>query len=367
MKTADLIPLILLELETGDKYGLELTKNIEDRSNGDIIIKQPTLYTVLKKLEKSKFITSYWLDSDIGGKRHYYKITENGKAQASTLPKYEDIIANILYEGNEETFETKENPISEPIVPIIPSEEVFADTKIDTSTNQETNENNARLLNDNYQSLDFAENTEVTKFIETTPRTTINLNQSKEKNDILDLSSYAPAISMDTKSIKYSSYVNFKNDKNYRMSKLYTRYRILSSFVLSIYLLAIIGVCLIGLKLQTTKLLGSFMIIARLVAILYPAITVSLKSKIRKRAAKHLNRHSFLANIYLSIILLFAGFIMLEVYNMFTLRLRFLEMFTIKNFANFYAEMLVVFGIVLHSLVYNLLKIHVRKLYDTNS
>ena len=71
MKTADLIPLILIELAGGDKYGFELTKAIEDKSNQQIQIKQPTLYTVLKKLEKSKFISSYWEDSEIGGKRHY--------------------------------------------------------------------------------------------------------------------------------------------------------------------------------------------------------------------------------------------------------------------------------------------------------
>ena len=70
MKTVDLIPFILLELNEQDQYGLELTKAIEEKSNGQIVIKQPTLYTILKKLEKSKFISSYWQDSEIGGKRH---------------------------------------------------------------------------------------------------------------------------------------------------------------------------------------------------------------------------------------------------------------------------------------------------------
>ena len=34
MKTADLIPLILHELSVCDKYGIELTKDIETKSNG---------------------------------------------------------------------------------------------------------------------------------------------------------------------------------------------------------------------------------------------------------------------------------------------------------------------------------------------
>ena len=102
MKTADLIPLILFELASGDKYGFELTKEIEDKSNQQIQIKQPTLYTVLKKLEKSKFITSYWEDSEIGGKRHYYKITENGKAQLSTLPSFDICLQNALKPDQDE-------------------------------------------------------------------------------------------------------------------------------------------------------------------------------------------------------------------------------------------------------------------------
>lgn len=115
MKTADLIPLILIELAGGDKYGFELTKAIEDKSNQQIQIKQPTLYTVLKKLEKSKFISSYWEDSEIGGKRHYYKITENGKAQIATLPSFEQCIQNILLEEQEfETFESPATPTPQP-------------------------------------------------------------------------------------------------------------------------------------------------------------------------------------------------------------------------------------------------------------
>lgn len=114
MKTADLIPLILIELADGNKYGFELTKAIEDKSNQQIQIKQPTLYTVLKKLEKSKFISSYWEDSEIGGKRHYYKITENGKAQIATLPSFEQCIQNILIEEQEnETNDNTSAPISQ--------------------------------------------------------------------------------------------------------------------------------------------------------------------------------------------------------------------------------------------------------------
>ncbi len=71
--------IILESLLSGDKYGYEIIKIVEEKSNGKIILKQPSLYSSLKRFETKGFITSYWGDSDIGGKRHYYTITETGK------------------------------------------------------------------------------------------------------------------------------------------------------------------------------------------------------------------------------------------------------------------------------------------------
>lgn len=116
MKTTDLIPLILHQLVDEDKYGYDIVKKIEDDSNGVINIKQPTLYSLLKKLEQSRFITSYWKDSEIGGKRHYYRITDNGKAQIDTYPSYEQLIAECC----EETVPTA-LPHSETHTPAEPS------------------------------------------------------------------------------------------------------------------------------------------------------------------------------------------------------------------------------------------------------
>ena len=111
MKTAELIPIILLELSDGAKYGIELTKSIETKSNGKVVIKQPTLYTILKKLEKSKFISSYWEDSEIGGKRHYYKLTQYGNNQVSTLPSFSVLLENALKDDDSDI--ENQNSISE--------------------------------------------------------------------------------------------------------------------------------------------------------------------------------------------------------------------------------------------------------------
>ena len=202
MKTADLIPFLLLELYESDKYGFELTKNIETKSGGKIVIKQPTLYTLLKKLEKSKFITSYWQDSEIGGKRHYYKITDNGKLQLSTLPSYDVLMQTLLM--NEENAENEENettekqasstisseekPSSTPLETILPTSEVFKEENIDNSTVTEINQNNAELVNEPKNDENFATNTVVAKFVEVKPTPTPEIKPTNNnKNEIVDL------------------------------------------------------------------------------------------------------------------------------------------------------------------------------------
>lgn len=98
MKTTDLIPIILYQLVDGDKYGYEIIKQIQEKTNNQIEIRQPTLYGILRKLEQNKFILSYWKDSEIGGKRHYYSLTDNGKSQLDTYPALDVLIKDIANE-----------------------------------------------------------------------------------------------------------------------------------------------------------------------------------------------------------------------------------------------------------------------------
>ncbi|MBQ4542127.1 MAG: helix-turn-helix transcriptional regulator [Clostridia bacterium] len=92
--------IILKTMLNEDKYGLDIIKEVGEKSSGTYELKQPTLYSCLKRLENQELISSYWLDSDIGGRRHYYKLTEKGKD--SLLQKQEEwtkskfIIDNLL-------------------------------------------------------------------------------------------------------------------------------------------------------------------------------------------------------------------------------------------------------------------------------
>lgn len=70
--------IILRTLVNGDKYGYEIIKEVEEYSNGKIQLKQPSLYSSLSRFEEKQYVTSYWCDSEIGGRRHYYHLTELG-------------------------------------------------------------------------------------------------------------------------------------------------------------------------------------------------------------------------------------------------------------------------------------------------
>ncbi|MFP3387279.1 PadR family transcriptional regulator [Brevibacillus sp. SIMBA_040] len=71
--------IILRVLCEGDNYGYEIMKAIAKNSGGQYELKEPSLYTSLKRLEKQKQIVSYWGDETQGGRRKYYKVTPMGK------------------------------------------------------------------------------------------------------------------------------------------------------------------------------------------------------------------------------------------------------------------------------------------------
>ena len=52
--------IILKTLLDGDKNGLEICREVEDRTEGKYEIRQATLYSALKRLENSKHLKAYW-------------------------------------------------------------------------------------------------------------------------------------------------------------------------------------------------------------------------------------------------------------------------------------------------------------------
>lgn len=70
--------IILRSLYDGDKHNNEICLDIEDKSGGQYELKQPTLYSALKRLENAGLIHAYW-SSSVGQRRRYYKLTDEGR------------------------------------------------------------------------------------------------------------------------------------------------------------------------------------------------------------------------------------------------------------------------------------------------
>ncbi len=71
--------IILSTLANGDRYGLDILTEIKDNSKGLYELKQPTLYSCLKRLEKLGYVTSYKGDSSNGAQRVYYSLLDDGR------------------------------------------------------------------------------------------------------------------------------------------------------------------------------------------------------------------------------------------------------------------------------------------------
>ena len=108
--SADLIrgnidTIILRVLKDGDNYGYEIMKAISEGSFGEYILKEPTLYSSLKRLEKSELINGYWGNQTQGGRRKYYSLTEEGiKAYTENVKAWNRakvVIDRLISEGSE--------------------------------------------------------------------------------------------------------------------------------------------------------------------------------------------------------------------------------------------------------------------------
>ncbi|WP_407271804.1 PadR family transcriptional regulator [Radiobacillus sp. PE A8.2] len=101
--------LILSLLHSRDMYGYELAKYVRDKSDNQFELKEGTLYLSLKRLEKNKWIESYWGDEQgPGGRRKYYKLTSVGDEGYEQKIKEWQFVKNMIdsfLEGGEQNEE----------------------------------------------------------------------------------------------------------------------------------------------------------------------------------------------------------------------------------------------------------------------
>lgn len=75
------IDLIVLSiLEDKPNYGYGISKVIDDVTSGTYTVKQTTLYSAFKRLEKNNYVTPFPQLGSNGKERTYYRITPDGTA-----------------------------------------------------------------------------------------------------------------------------------------------------------------------------------------------------------------------------------------------------------------------------------------------
>lgn len=92
--STDILLLSLIEQE--DLYGYEIAKRIKEKSGDLYSLGEGTLYPALQRLEKKELIKSYWGDSETGGRRKYYKITENGNKELVEKLSQWDVLTELI-------------------------------------------------------------------------------------------------------------------------------------------------------------------------------------------------------------------------------------------------------------------------------
>ena len=97
--------IILNCLLENDSYGYRISRNIIEKTNNLMDIKDATIYLAFKRMEKDKLITSYCSDNVSGVRRKYYKITIDGKnyleKKKKEWLKNRDILNTLLGDTNE--------------------------------------------------------------------------------------------------------------------------------------------------------------------------------------------------------------------------------------------------------------------------
>lgn len=88
--------LVLALLEQGDKYGYQMIKELEMKSDGSFSMKEGTLYPILHGLENQGWVKSYSQTAENGRPRKYYRITRAGLRQLQQQKQeWEEYVAKV--------------------------------------------------------------------------------------------------------------------------------------------------------------------------------------------------------------------------------------------------------------------------------
>ncbi|MEM1249924.1 MAG: helix-turn-helix transcriptional regulator [Acidobacteriota bacterium] len=81
LKRGSMEMLILAVLDGPPRHGYEIGKSLEARSEGRLEFKASTLYSVLYRMEKKRWIKGRWVEKEGERRRCRYSLTSDGREE----------------------------------------------------------------------------------------------------------------------------------------------------------------------------------------------------------------------------------------------------------------------------------------------
>ena len=85
LKRGSLELIVLHLLAPGEAYGYEIVSKLTDQTNGALEVTDGTLYPVLYRLERAKYVAVRWETPERGVPRKYYRLTDEGREELERL------------------------------------------------------------------------------------------------------------------------------------------------------------------------------------------------------------------------------------------------------------------------------------------
>jgi PadR family transcriptional regulator PadR len=85
LKRGSLELIVLHLLAPGEAYGYEIASKLAAQTNGALAVTDGTLYPVLYRLERAGYVAVRWETPERGVPRKYYRLTEAGRDELTTL------------------------------------------------------------------------------------------------------------------------------------------------------------------------------------------------------------------------------------------------------------------------------------------
>ena len=218
---------------------------------------------------------------------------------------------------------------------------------LDIATESEINEQNTNILKDNSLNAEkaFAENSEVVKFATShTSPTSISiaeLQNNNAPNDILpDIEQNKPLI-LNNGDIKFVDYKNIKKDEQFIYANKFSKKFTLKSIITSAIVIALLALCGFICKYSGTSAIYYVFWISLLVGtIFYPIITALNADKLKNKFSSTKFAPTYKKYIIINAIAVLVVFLVVLIANIGIGNNTFIKIFTIHNFENLYAPIL---------------------------